>query len=67
MRIDIIKSEKNEDGTYNLEFDYDDEYLEAMKRKLGKQELTEEEISKFVLEEIEKAVIHYSSQEEDAE
>ena len=67
MRIDILKAEQNEDGSYVLEYDYDDEYLELMKERLGKKELTEEEISKFVMGEIEKAIHNFSSQKEDAE
>jgi len=59
MRIDITKVEQNKDGTYNLEFDYDDEYEELMKEKLGKENLSEEDVTNFILSEIESAVKHY--------
>lgn len=56
MKIEVVKTEQNPDGTWSIEFDYDDEYLDAMKIELGKKELTEEEISSFILSQIEKAV-----------
>lgn len=63
MKIEILKIEKNDDGTSTIEFDYDEEYYEAVKKKLGKSSLSEEEMSNFIVAEIERAVIHYSSQE----
>ena len=67
MRIDITKVEQNKDGTYNLEFDYDDEYEELIKEKLGKDHLTEDDVTSFILAEIESAVKHHqeNTQEQD--
>lgn len=59
MKIDITKVEQNKDGTYNLEFDYDEEYEALIKEKLDKENLTEDDITSFILAEIESAVKHY--------
>lgn len=48
MKITIEKLVQNDDGTCNIEFDYDEEYLEFMKKEIGKDELTEEDISRYV-------------------
>jgi len=48
MKITIEKLTPNEDGTCNIDFDYDEEYLEFMKKEIGKEELTEEDISRYV-------------------
>ena len=56
MKIEIVNTIQNPDGTWSIEFDYDEEYLDAMKIELGKEELTEEEISSFILSRIEAAV-----------
>ena len=56
MKIEIINTIQNPDGTWSIEFDYDEEYLDAMKIELGKEQLTEEEISSFILSKIEAAL-----------
>ena len=48
MKITIDKLIQNDDGTCNIEFDYDEEYLDFMKKEMGKEELTEEDISRYV-------------------
>ena len=48
MKITVEKLIQNDDGTCNIEFDYDEEYLDFMKKEMGKEELTEEDISHYV-------------------
>ena len=48
MKITVEKIVQNDDGTCNIEFDYDEEYLEFMKKEMGKEELTEQDISQYV-------------------
>lgn len=64
MKIEILRTIQNEDGSWSIEFDYDDEYLEIIKQHLGKEELTEEEISSFILSRIEAAVEHEKAQKQ---
>lgn len=66
MKIDILKTIQNEDGSWSLEFDYDDEYLQIMKQRLGKDDLTEEEISQFIVGEIEKAIEHHTQEKKES-
>lgn len=67
MKIEILRTIQNEDGSWSIEFDYDDEYLEIIKQHLGKEELTEEEISSFILSRIEAAIEHEKSQKQSEE
>lgn len=48
MKVEVLEINENEDGTHEIVFDYDEEYLEFMKQQLGKEELTDEEISQFL-------------------
>lgn len=63
MKIEILKVEQNDDGTSTIEFDYDEEYKEEVLKKLGKKTISEEEMSSFVLAEIQKAIHHFTNQE----
>lgn len=49
MKLEIEKIIDNEDGTKSIVFDYDDEMLQMVKLRLGKEDLTEEEITNFFL------------------
>lgn len=56
MKIEILSTEQNADGTWNIVFDYDEEYLDSIKMELGKKDLSEEEISSFILSKIEEMI-----------
>lgn len=65
MKFSIEKIVDNEDGTKSLVFDYDDEMLAAIKSTLGKDEPTEEEITKFLISILELQVLEEQKQKEE--
>lgn len=56
MKIDILEIKQNENGTCDIVFDYDDEYLQFVKESLKKEDPTEEEIAEFLSEAIQREV-----------
>ena len=56
MKIEIVEVTKNEDGTYNIQFDYDDEYTDFLKQEIGVENPTEEQIQNYILSVIQKVV-----------
>ena len=50
MKIDIIEVIKKEDGTSEVIFDYDDEFLKYVKLKTGKKRPSKKDISEIFLE-----------------
>ena len=53
MKIEVLEIKKNEDGTSQIIFDYDDEFLTYVKLMTGKEDPSEEELSKFFLDVLE--------------
>jgi len=62
MKIEVLEVKEKEDGTSEVIFDYDDEYYEFMKSQIGKEEPSEEEITEFLSNMLQKAILE--SQEE---
>ena len=56
MKIEIVEVTKNEDGTYNIQFDYDDEYTDFLKQEIGAENPTEEQIQNYILSVIQKVI-----------
>ena len=54
MKIDVIDIKENSDGTCEVVFDYDDEFVELVKEELDREEVSEEEISEYVVKCLEK-------------
>lgn len=50
MKIDIIEVIKKEDGTSEVIFDYDDEFLKYVKLKTGKKRPSKKDISEIFLQ-----------------
>lgn len=64
MKVDVVEVIENEDGTSEVVFDYDDEYLEFMKKELGKEELSDEEINQFLANALMQGIALMQEQEE---
>jgi hypothetical protein len=64
MKVDVVEVIENEDGTSEVVFDYDDEYLEFMKKELGKDELSDEEINQFLANALMQGIALMQEQEE---
>lgn len=60
MKFEIENIIENDDGTCNVEYDYDEEYAEFAKQQLmsenGGKEPTTEELEQFFAEAVQKAV-----------
>jgi len=56
MKIDVIDIKENNDGTCKVVFDYDDEFVELVKEELDRKEVSEEEISEYVVRCLEKGI-----------
>lgn len=56
MKIEVLEVVENGDGTCNVVFDYDDEFVEMVKEEINKEEITEEDIAAFVVENLEKGI-----------
>lgn len=63
MKIEVLEVIENEDGTCNVVFDYDEEFVEVVKKELDKEHLTEEDISQYVIESLEKGMKLLEEQE----
>lgn len=63
MNIKILEIKENEDGTATLLFDYDEEFRDLVEEKIGK-EPTEQDISDFVVESIQKGIDLIKQKEE---
>lgn len=64
MKVDVVEVIENEDGTSEVVFDYDDEYLEFMKKELDKEELSDEEINQFLANALMQGIALMQEQEE---
>lgn len=64
MNLKILEVKQNENGTCDVVFDYDDQYLEFVKESLGKEEPTEDEIAQFLSEAIHREIDRLSKEEE---
>lgn len=53
MKIDVLEVIEKEDGTKEVIFDYDDEFLEYVKKKTGKKIPSKKDINKVFLETLE--------------
>lgn len=49
MKLVVEEVTENEDGTSNIKFDYDDEFLEVVKKELDSESPTEEQINEFIM------------------
>jgi undecaprenyl pyrophosphate synthase len=56
MKIEVLEVVENGDGTCNVVFDYDEEFVQLVKEELQKEELTEEEISAYIVESLQKGI-----------
>lgn len=56
MKIEILEITKNENGTYNVQFEYDDEYTDFLKQQLACENPTEEQIQNYILSIIQKVI-----------
>ena len=54
--INIIREFEGEDGSLNLEFEFNEAWEDLVKESLGKEELTEKDMQDFVISVVEKAV-----------
>ena len=53
MKIEVLEITKNKDGTSQIIFDYDDDFLIYVKSMMGKEDPSEEELSKFFVDVLE--------------
>jgi 6-pyruvoyl-tetrahydropterin synthase len=63
MKIEVLEVIENEDGTCSVVFDYDDKFVDLVKETLQKEEVTEEEISQYVVDCIDKGILELQKQE----
>jgi hypothetical protein len=56
MKIEVTEVIENDDGTCNVVFDYDDEFVEHVRKELQKEHVTEEDIAQYVIESFEKGM-----------
>ena len=50
MKLSVDEIKENEDGTTSIVFDYDEEFLEAVKKQLKNDSPTEEQINMYIME-----------------
>lgn len=50
MKLSVEEIKENEDGTTNIVFDYDDEFLEAVKKQLKNDSPTDDEINMYIMQ-----------------
>ena len=60
MKIEILEVIKNENGTFSINFEYDDEYEEFLKKELNCDNPSEEQIQNYIL-----SVIHQVVEKEE--
>ena len=56
MKIDVLEVIEKEDGTKEIIFDYDKEFLEFVKTKTGKKIPSKKDINKVFLETLENSL-----------
>lgn len=56
MKIDVVQILEKEDGTKEIIFDYDKEFLEYVKKKTGKKIPSKKDISDAFLETLENSL-----------
>lgn len=49
MKLSVLEIKENEDGTKSVVLDYDDEMLEIVKKELGNENPSNEEVNDFLL------------------
>lgn len=49
MKLSVLEVRENEDGTKSVVLDYDDEMLEVVKKELGNENPSNEEVNDFLL------------------
>lgn len=49
MKLSVLEVKENEDGTKSIVLDYDDEMLEIVKKELGNENPSNEEVNDFLL------------------
>lgn len=67
MKIEVLEVVENGDGSCNVVFDYDDEFVDLVKKELEKDEVSEEDISQYVVEAIDKGIIKLQQEEKEEE
>ena len=65
MKLEVLEIKENEDGTCEVVFDYDDEFVELVKGETKLEAPTEEDISAFVVEALEKGMEIVKQDQED--
>ena len=67
MKIEVLEVIENDDGSCNVVFDYDDEFVDVVKKDLGKDEVTEDDIAQYVVEAIDRGIIEMQQEEQQEE
>ena len=65
MKLEVLEIKENEDGTCEVVFDYDDEFVELVKEQTKLEAPTEEDISAFVVEALERGMEIVKQNQED--
>ena len=65
MKLEVLEIKENEDGTCEVVFDYDDEFVELVKEQTKLEAPTEEDISAFVVEALERGMEIVKQEQED--
>ena len=65
MKLEVLQIKENEDGTCEVIFDYDDEFVELVKEQTKLEAPTEEDISAFVVEALERGMEIVKQDQED--
>ena len=65
MKLEVLEIKENEDGTCEVVFDYDDEFVELVKEQTKLEAPTEEDISAFVVEALERGMEIVKQDQED--
>jgi hypothetical protein len=56
MKLEVLKIKENEDGTCEVIFDYDEEFVELVKEEKNLESPTEADISAYVVEALERGM-----------
>lgn len=64
MKIEVLEVIENEDGTCSVVFDYDEEFVALVKENLQKEEVTEEDISQYVVSCLDKGLLELKKQQQ---
>jgi hypothetical protein len=65
MKLEVLQIKENDDGTCEVIFDYDDEFVELVKEQTKLEAPTEEDISAFVVEALERGMEIVKQDQED--